>query len=255
MKAIILAAGRGSRLGGLTDDIPKPMMDVGGEPLISKQIRAYRAHGVEVSVVRGYLADQLRLDGARAFDNAEWETTGLLTSLFRAEEAMAGGFMISYGDTMFRPEHVGLVLEALKDAPAAAAVDTAWRSRYEGRDWHPPSEAELVRVNADGRILDAGKWVSEQTPGDPSILGELTGLLAVGPDAAAMWREVYHARGDAPYRTEARDYPARTAYTSNHLSLLIREHDLHVQAVGVPGGYWEIDTPEDLELARQHATW
>ncbi|MEO1267580.1 MAG: phosphocholine cytidylyltransferase family protein [Myxococcota bacterium] len=252
MHAIILAAGRGSRLGGLTDTTPKCMMTVGGRTLLERQIEAYRTYGVEVAAVRGYLADRITPPGVRTFDNPEWETTGLLTSLFCAEPAMENGFFISYGDTTFRPEFVGLILDALKAGhPMAGIVDTAWERVYEGRDWHPPEQAENVLVDDNGHMTAVGKRV----PGSGS-LGEFIGLLGVSAEAAQAWRREYHALLDRVGQDGAWGQlgTVRRAYSADLLQHLIDQgHSAY--AVTVEGGWREIDTPEDLELAQAAVTW
>ncbi|WP_322796294.1 NTP transferase domain-containing protein, partial [Tepidiforma sp.] len=60
MNAVILAAGDGGRLGALTADLPKPLVPVGGRPLISYTLDALRAAGIQrAAVVLGYRAGQL----------------------------------------------------------------------------------------------------------------------------------------------------------------------------------------------------
>ncbi len=61
MKAMILAAGRGERLRPLTDRVPKPLIDVGGQPLIGHHLRALAAAGLsEVVINVAYRAEQIR---------------------------------------------------------------------------------------------------------------------------------------------------------------------------------------------------
>jgi MurNAc alpha-1-phosphate uridylyltransferase len=61
MKAMILAAGRGERMRPLTDDTPKPLLEVGGKPLIVHRIEALRAAGLRDLVVNlGHLGDRIR---------------------------------------------------------------------------------------------------------------------------------------------------------------------------------------------------
>lgn len=253
MHAIILAAGRGSRLGDLTDDTPKCQMVVGGRTLLDRQIEAYRAHGVtDIAVVRGYLADHITPPGVVTFDNPAWETTGLLYSLFCAEPAMEGGFFISYGDTTFDPSYVGLILDALADGhPMAGIVDTAWEEVYEGRDWHPPEQAENALIDANGDMTDVGKRV----PGDGS-LGEFIGLLGVSAEAAEAWRAAYRELVERiGLDGEWGQLGAvRKAYSSDLLQLLI-DQGHKAWAVQVQGGWREIDTPEDLALAQDAVTW
>ena len=60
MKAIIVAAGRGRRLGTETDEIPKCMVQVGGRPILHWQLDALASAGVDdVVIVRGYLGDRI----------------------------------------------------------------------------------------------------------------------------------------------------------------------------------------------------
>ena len=78
MKAIIVAAGRGRRLGTETDDIPKCMVKVGGRAILHWQLDALAAAGVDdVVIVRGYLGDRIAGPtgpgpALRFIDNPEW---------------------------------------------------------------------------------------------------------------------------------------------------------------------------------------
>ncbi|MBI4905052.1 MAG: NTP transferase domain-containing protein [Acidobacteria bacterium] len=60
-KAVILAAGKGTRMGDLTRDIPKPMLPVGGKPILEHVLDRLRAAGVgEILLVVGYYGDEIR---------------------------------------------------------------------------------------------------------------------------------------------------------------------------------------------------
>ena len=60
MKAIIVAAGRGRRLGPETAEVPKCMVSVGGRPILHRQLAALAAAGADdVVIVRGYLGDRI----------------------------------------------------------------------------------------------------------------------------------------------------------------------------------------------------
>src|SRR5262245_1942446 len=154
MKAIIVAAGRGRRLGAETAAIPKCMVKVGGRPILHWQLDALAAAGVdEVVIVRGYLGHEIAPSTAvakvRFIDNPEWANNNILTSLFFAEAEMAGGFLFTYSDIVFAPDHARMV--AASDGPVSLVIDRRWRDAYEGRVLHPVSEAELARVEGTGK--------------------------------------------------------------------------------------------------------
>src|SRR5580658_4255630 len=75
-RAVILAAGRGSRMGHLGDDRPKCLVALEGKPLIERQIAALRRGGVEeIAVVRGYRAEMIDCPGLYYFANERWAET------------------------------------------------------------------------------------------------------------------------------------------------------------------------------------
>jgi choline kinase len=253
MKAIIVAAGRGKRLGVETDDIPKCMVKVGGRPILHWQIEALAAAGVDdVVIVRGYLGDRISGPAAgpkpRFVDNPEWANNNILTSLLYAEAEMSDGFLFTYSDIVFTREHARRVAGA--SAPVALIVDRRWRDAYDGRTLHPVSEAELARVagsGPDATVLRVGK---RQVPEDQAT-GEFSGLARFAPEGAAALRAVWHealARGlDAPFGAAA---TLRQAYLSDGLNG-IAERGVALGAVLVDGGWREIDTEQDLARAEQ----
>ena len=63
MKAIIIAAGDGSRLGNLTKDLPKPLVDVNGKSIIERQISTFKKNGIdEIIVIIGPNKDKFQLN-------------------------------------------------------------------------------------------------------------------------------------------------------------------------------------------------
>src|SRR6266508_3520018 len=108
MRAIILAAGRGSRLGPLGDGRPKCLVELSGKPLIVRQVAALRGGGVtEIGVVRGYRADMIRLPGVIYFENPRWSETNMVSSLCAAAQWLRNGpVIVSYADIFYRRELV-----------------------------------------------------------------------------------------------------------------------------------------------------
>jgi choline kinase len=254
MKAIIVAAGRGRRLGVETDDIPKCMVRVGGRAILHWQLDALAAAGVdEVVIVRGYLGDRIAGPTGpgpklRFVDNPDWATNNILNSLFYAEAEMRDGFLFSYSDIVFAREHARRVAAAT--APVALIIDRRWRDAYEGRTLHPVSEAELARVAGSGDAAIVTR-VGKRLVAAEDATGEFSGLARFAPEGAAALRDVWNealTRGlDAPFGAAA---SLRQAYLSDGLNG-IAARGVALGAVLVDGGWREIDTEQDLARAEQ----
>src|SRR4028118_2218960 len=109
MKAIILSAGQGSRLGHLTNDRPKCLIDFSGRTLLDRQLDTLAANGVEdVVVVTGFRDDQVeaalarRAGGprVRTIYNPFYKVADNLGSLFIAKHELTGDCLVWNGDTL-----------------------------------------------------------------------------------------------------------------------------------------------------------
>ena len=254
MKAIIVAAGRGRRLGVETDEIPKCMVKVGGRSILHWQLDALAAAGVdEVVIVRGYLGDRIAGPGGngpalRFVDNPDWAQNNILASLFYAEAEMRDGFLFSYSDIVFSPDHARRVAAA--DAPISLIVDRRWQDAYEGRTLHPVSEAELARVETRAGAHFVTRVGKRQVVAAEAA-GEFSGLARFAPAGAAALRDVWHAARagglEAPFGAAA---ALRQAYLSDGLNA-VAAHGVAMGAVLVDGGWREIDTEQDLASAEK----
>jgi len=111
-KAVLLAAGKGTRMRELTEDLPKPMIAVQGKPILQHIVEGLRAAGVtHVLIIVGYRADVVRDffgDGAQFGVSVSYETqvvqdgTGRVVELAR-DFAGADSFILSYGDILVDP--------------------------------------------------------------------------------------------------------------------------------------------------------
>jgi NDP-sugar pyrophosphorylase family protein len=111
-KAVLLAAGRGTRMKELTNDLPKPMIEVQGKPILRHIVEGLRAAGVtRFLVIVGYRADVVRAffgDGRNFGVSVEYENQVVQDGTGRVVElakSFAGGdpFVLSYGDILVDP--------------------------------------------------------------------------------------------------------------------------------------------------------
>jgi choline kinase len=256
VKAIIVAAGRGRRLGPETDEIPKCMVRVGGRSILHRQVDALLDAGArDFVVVRGYLGDRIQAPSAslRFVENDAWAKNNILASLMYAERELPTGFLFSYSDIVFAKEHARRV--AASPGAVALVIDRRWRDAYEGRELHPVSEAELARVEEtpEGpRVTRVGKKLVAAE----EAAGEFIGLARFSPEGAAaiadVWRDAVAGGLDAPFGAAA---TLRNAYLSDALNALAAR-GVPLVPVFIDGRWREIDTEEDL--ARAHTlvdTW
>ncbi len=252
-KAIIVAAGRGRRLGPGTADIPKCMVKVGGRPILHWQLDALAAAGVrDVVMVRGYLGD--RIDSGpfpvRFVDNPAWADNNILASLMYAEAELDGGFYFSYCDIVYaKAATLRLAARVGSGGAGSLIIDRRWADAYAGRTLHPVSEAELTSVDpAHDRILQVGKGA---VPPE-SAVGEFIGLAyfsAQGAKAlAATWHNALGAGGlEAPF---GRAKVLRQAYLTDALNAMADAGE-HLAPVYIDGEWREIDTLQDLAAAEK----
>ena len=135
-KAVVIAAGLGSRLKSMTEDTPKCMLKINGKTILQHQIDAYNNCGIsDISVVRGYKKEKINLSSIRYYENTDYKNNNILNSLFYAEEQINGNVIISYSDIIFSTQIVDRLLDS--NADISIVVDVDWRGKYENRKDHP----------------------------------------------------------------------------------------------------------------------
>ncbi len=127
MRAIILAAGRGSRLHPYTEDCPKCLTELAGMSLIGRQVATLRAAGIEdILIATGYKAEMLALPDTRQVINPDWATTNMVETLFCAEEYFSDELIVSYGDIVYEPKVLAALLACPHDI--SVTVDLNWKA-------------------------------------------------------------------------------------------------------------------------------
>lgn len=234
MKAIILAAGRGSRLGSLTSHQPKCLTQVRGKSLLSRAVSNLREAGIEdIALVTGYRRDLLVPFGLHEFHNAEWASSNMVYSLMHASPwLLSTDCIVSYGDIFYRPSAVGSLMDT--DADVALTYDPDWLKLWSQRSDDPLADAETFRLRSDGTVNEIG----EKPRSVSEVEGQYMGLLKFSPKG---WLQILSGSSDL-------GIVLRHSSMTETLQMLITKSSL--QVVGKPylDGWGEVDTQADLAL-------
>jgi choline kinase len=248
MRPIVIGAGRGSRLGPETDDIPKALVSVMGRPMLDWILEALGAAGFarkDVVYICGYRADvvRARYPDLSYVENRGWEHNNILASLLCAREELAHGFVSTYADIVYRGSTVQKLVASPYDK--VLACDTDWRRRYVDRSLHPESDGEKMRAEGD-RVVE----LSRRIPSDRAS-GEFIGVAKATAEGA---RELVAAYDDARARHAGETWREGRTFERAYLIDLFQdmiERGSTFHRVDTHGGYMEIDTREDLACAEK----
>jgi len=111
MKAVILAAGRGSRMGSLTETLPKPMLEVSGKTLLEHKFDALPESVDEIIIVTGYLGNTIREKFGDSYNGKKMTYVeqknivgGTADALWQAKDHLQGKFLVINGDDIYARE-------------------------------------------------------------------------------------------------------------------------------------------------------
>jgi len=245
-KAIIIAAGRGSRLMPLTDGKPKCLIEVGAKTILERQFEVLRGRGItDIIVVRGYKKELINYPEIKYCENTDYLNNNILKSLFYAEKEMDKGFIFSYSDIIYGEDIVKTLLKTKGDI--VLVVDTNWQKHYKGRKKHPVGEAELVKVK-NGKIIKIGKDVVKINESHGEFIG-----LAKFSDAGAkivkdIYRDLLNKYKENDFFQHAKEF--KKAYLTDFIQELI-DRGNEINIININHGWIEIDTDEDLERAER----
>lgn len=236
MKAIILSAGQGSRLGHLTADRPKCLIEFGGRSLLDRQLDVLAANGVdEAVVVTGFRDEQVesaiarRAGGpkVRTVYNPFYKVADNLGSLFIAREELSGDCLVWNGDTLVSE---ALMARVIANRRSGICVTIDRKDSYDADDMK-------VVVDREGRLHAIGKRLPMR-----NVNAESIGLLAFRDGGAETFR--------AAIQQAIRKPEGTTIWYLRVIHQIAQKRD--VWTLDVDGEEWgEVDFPQDIDSARE----
>jgi choline kinase len=235
-KAIILSAGQGSRLGHLTDDRPKCLIEFNGRTLLDRQLDALAANGVEEAVVvTGFRDDQIEAALERHGDagpkvrtvyNPFYKVADNLGSLFVAKHEIEGDTLVWNGDTLVSDALMARVVGNRGQEGICVTIDR--KQAYDDDDMKVVVD-EAGRLHAIGKRLDLSE-----------VNAESIGLLAFRGSGAETFRNAI----ERAIRTSE----GTTIWYLRVIHQIAQEGP--VWTLDINGEEWgEVDFPEDVENA------
>lgn len=234
-RGVILAAGRGSRLGDMTDNKSKGLIDLNGKPLVMRQIEVMRECGInEIAIVTGYNADAFEpySSGLTVYYNKDWSTSTMLWTLLCARDFITDRVIVSYSDIVYESSFIEPLVRQRDDI--SIIYDPEWATLWRKRFTDPLSDAESFRLDHEGFVLNIGGKAETMA----EIEGQYVGLFSINrsavDDILSRFTEQELMRMDI------------TALLGQ-----LAERGVKIRAVAGTGKWCEIDTPKDLEVANE----
>jgi L-glutamine-phosphate cytidylyltransferase len=245
LKAIILAAGMGTRLGKYTDSLPKCMLEFNGKTLIQRQVDALRAVGItDITIVRGYMPNKINIEGVKYRYSPHYNKTNMVETLFCAEDEMEenDGILICYADILYQEDILKKIISSNVDI--GVAVDEDYWEYWQARADKPEDDMESLIIT-DNKIVELGNTNCTRN----EAIHRYVGLIKFSKSGIDKLRKVYHFHKNQFYDIDSpwlRSKSFKKAYMTCMLQALINSGQ-EVKPIIINRGWLEFDTVEDYE--------
>ena len=239
MKAIILSAGMGTRVGDLTSVTPKCMLDIAGTNILEIQVQQLKMTGIkEICVIGGHCVHKISNPNIKIITNTSYRTTNMFYSLMCASDFLDDDIIISYGDIIYFLDILkSLINHSNKDVVVA---DIDWKDYWLERYGKVTCDLESFKIT-NNRIADIGN--REDNP--DKIDARYLGLMKFSKNTINYMKDFYTAN-----RSNKIFSKIKNMYLTDILQYLITQKKLPITVQKIRRGWCEIDTPNDYSYAQ-----
>jgi len=246
MKIIFIAAGSSTRLGTKTLNFPKGLIKINNNSIMGIQLDLFKNKKIDnIIIITGPNADKFNFKNVTYINDTNHKKHDVLGSLMVAKSHMNNEIVTTYSDIIFDEKILNSIVEFKGDI--GIAIELNWEKRYINRDQHPKSEADNVIIQ-NGEIVKIRKNISESK--DDQIIGEFIGLMKLSKEGAKIFKNKY-SELEKTHIGKFHNAPSlERAYLTDMLQELINS-GLKISPIIINGNWCEIDTPQDIEIAKK----
>ena len=236
MIGIILAAGKGSRLGLITQNNHKALLLIKGKPLIEYQIDAFYQAGInDIFVITGYNSHLFESYNERVnlLHNLNWRDSNMMQSIMTASDLLhQNSSIISYADIFYE----SFALEVISNQKELSILySSSWKELWEKRFKKATDDAETFSIDNFGYLKDIG---------DPldcleNACGQYMGIISITPKIFPTFKKIFYTLPE-----EKRNKIDVTSF----LKHLLTSKYLNIKTIAYDGAWGEVDIPTDLDL-------
>lgn len=236
MIGIILAAGKGSRLGMITKNNHKALLLIKNKPLIEYQIDAFHSAGInDIFIVTGYnahLFDSYKKKVTLLY-NLNWQTSNMMQSIMTASSLLHESYsIISYSDIFYE----SYALKALLNQEELSILySPSWKELWERRFKNAVDDAETFSIDNFGYLKDIGEPLNCLN----NAIGQYMGIISLTPTIFSIFRKIFYTLPE-----HKRDHIDVTSF----LKHLLISKSLNIKTIAYKGVWGEVDIPTDLDL-------
>lgn len=239
MKALILAAGSGTRMGKYTENLPKGMLNVLGKTLLERQLETLRASGItDIAIATGYKSEKITYDGVKYYHNADYASTNMVETIMCAKNFLNDDTLIAYSDILYTPELVKQCITSNSDV--GVAVDANWKKLWLLRYGTTEFDLESLSIDDTGTIIELGREISSSK----DLNYRYIGLIRFSKKGLEKMFEVYQNRLNQAWTQSGKEF--RKGYMTD-LLYEIKQQGTPVKAIITSGNWLEFDTTDDYE--------
>ena len=238
MNAIILAAGRGSRLKSLTKNNPKSFLKIYGKTLIERQIENLYAVGIKnISLVVGYKKEKFLYLKKKLFLNKNWNNTNMIYSLFKSKKWLFNcDCIICYSDIIYDKKILKQLLNHKSDF--VIPYNLNWKQNWKDRYKNPLKDLETFQIS-NGLINEIGNKPKNYK----DIQGQFMGLVKISKKNS---RKLFH------FYINLKKNVQKKIHFTNFLDLLIKSKKFSIRGFGTKHYWYEIDNQKDYLVAKNN---